>query len=720
MADEVCNEFVKQFEQSFAHIKNKKIVLYGLGYRTEAVISQLSDCYHFVGLMDKEKENIGKCFWGLKVLSEQQVIKHAEIIIIISVSFYDVIYRRIAHLAKDYGMMIYYPNGEIAKEKEDFCTPFSDLYKGLTIDKLKEKISQYDIITFDLFDTLVMRRVDNPDTIFEILEKKFQNKYHVSNFKKLRKEAYLQCKKNKIPTIDDIYSVIENEMCISHHVTEQLIKEEIDVEKRTIVVRDDVKAMFEYAISLGKEVFIVTDMYLDSNILRSILQANNIDFPLERIIVSCEKQMDKESGRLWKWFTQKYGSNQQILHFGDDIQNDITNAKRYQIEAVQLLSAKDMLRHTVLSPFITMELTTWNKVLLGQIMERLFNSPFVGKRIEGNGKIKITDPESLGFVGFGSMIFSYLMYILREAKQLELNKLLFCARDGFLLIQDFDFLKKLMHIDWIESKYLKISRQIVRRATLYDMQSVLDFAEIPYRGTIHDYFKFRFGIDIVGDDEMEIPRDMEYVGKIIEERIEEILEQSNILRDNYQNYLDKEIGDMNREALVDFGYSGSSQFYFSKLLNKRMTGFYLLADMDQTNEYNKNQIKKTYIFDEKDLKGINSLAYKLFLPIESVFTAPYGTYISCNKFGEFYCAEMTKNNELFSVKEHINNGIKLFIRSVYQILEDDLWLYDYTEQMGQEVLANMFGEGVEISKEILDSFYSDDLLKYKSDRKIFE
>lgn len=63
--DNLCNEFVSQFDKEFSGLKDKKIVLYGIGYRTEALLDGLKGKYDFIGLMDREESNIGKFYFEI-------------------------------------------------------------------------------------------------------------------------------------------------------------------------------------------------------------------------------------------------------------------------------------------------------------------------------------------------------------------------------------------------------------------------------------------------------------------------------------------------------------------------------------------------------------------------------------------------------------------------------------------------------------------------------
>ena len=71
----IANNFIK----NFLKFKKNKIVLYGIGIKTKEILDNTD--FSIIGLMDKDACNVGKFFYGKKVLSEKEVINSADIII---------------------------------------------------------------------------------------------------------------------------------------------------------------------------------------------------------------------------------------------------------------------------------------------------------------------------------------------------------------------------------------------------------------------------------------------------------------------------------------------------------------------------------------------------------------------------------------------------------------------------------------------------------------
>lgn len=714
--DAVCQEFAAAFAENFGFLQGKNLVLYGLGYRTGGLIEALGDKFRFIGLMDREEENIGKIFFGKPVLGRAEVIARADAIVIVSVSFYDVIFRRIASLWTEHHIPIYFPNGiqaELSGQAYDEMPPEA---MRLSKEQVKADIEAHDVISFDLFDTLLMRKVLDSETVFSLVEALADQ----PGFYKARKEAYSDAQKERAPTWEDIYARVMLALADSGAQKGALEAWEKRVEERLLSPRQAMVDCFSYAKTLGKSVYIVSDMYFSRAVLAALLSSFGITLPEARILVSADHQCSKEGGALFDVLKEREPGEKRFLHIGDDLYSDVYGAEKKGITARRIYSAKEMMRHTIFYPFVAEEKSLIGKTALGLIGEKLFNSPFPKDRVDDRGKVAVRNERELGYIAYGPLIFSYLGYLLRMCREKEIKKLLFCARDGFLLQRAFDRYAALLGVDDIETKYLKISRLLIRKMRLESSEEIRAFAHLPYRGTKKDFFWQRFGCDGADRGDLELPRDFSLIEGELAAREGEIIAWSRAMAKRYESYLRQEIGAFAGAALVDFGYTGSTQYYLSQFLRMPLTGFYLLADMTHDNPYNDGQDKYSCIFDERDRRGQKSSLQKLFLLLEAVYTAPYGTFTALEEGGRFVTAPLTKNNLYFAVKEKIHEGVLAFIEDMVGVWGNEVFREALSPVLGAKCLDAVFGEHVAIPQNIVDTFYQDDILQYQTDRKIFD
>ena len=130
--------------------------------------------------------------------------------------------------------------------------------KSFNVDK--ELFLGYDVVSFDIFDTLLKRNVLHPTDIFSIMEKKVSDT--VPNFKRNRidaeKKARLNNKAGEI-NLEDIYLSFDG---LSKEQIKKLIVLEEQIESEYLTINVDMLPFFDYCIKNKKKVLLISDMYL--------------------------------------------------------------------------------------------------------------------------------------------------------------------------------------------------------------------------------------------------------------------------------------------------------------------------------------------------------------------------------------------------------------------------------------------------------------------------
>ena len=163
-------------ERLFAEYKHKKIALYGLGTETEKVLREVKNGCEIVGLLDGFREN--GTLYGLPILPVKRAIGLgiALIIVVARPASCRAIVKRIGELCRENQVALFDIRGndllQEAKETYDFRH-----LEGMTKGELKELISGADVISFDLFDTLVMRRTLYAEDVLEIVEHRLNRQF---------------------------------------------------------------------------------------------------------------------------------------------------------------------------------------------------------------------------------------------------------------------------------------------------------------------------------------------------------------------------------------------------------------------------------------------------------------------------------------------------------------------------------------------------------------
>ena len=174
---------IDAFYDNFNEYKFKRIVLYGIGRYTATIVDGIKD-FNIVGLMDKDENNVGKTLFGLPILSKDEVLKIADLIIInTSGTYWNIIYDRIKNL----GIPVFYRDGQRAKDKTVVCT--DNEYWNESDEILKAKICDADVVSYDFYDTLFSRSVCNPGDVADIIAETVSQFNKGINFGEARKNA---------------------------------------------------------------------------------------------------------------------------------------------------------------------------------------------------------------------------------------------------------------------------------------------------------------------------------------------------------------------------------------------------------------------------------------------------------------------------------------------------------------------------------------------------
>jgi len=118
-------------------------------------------------------------------------------------------------------------------------------YNYLNLKKLKKVILEYDVISFDLFDTLINRNCSKPRDLIDFLSNNIELK-KIKNFSELRliSQSNLE-KKGKSYNINDIYNFLNKKLKLPEYKLNLLIQNEINIEKKFSTINNSIKKIYE-------------------------------------------------------------------------------------------------------------------------------------------------------------------------------------------------------------------------------------------------------------------------------------------------------------------------------------------------------------------------------------------------------------------------------------------------------------------------------------------
>ena len=656
---------IEKFRHVFSEIKNKRVAIYGMGRRSATLLPGITD-FNIVGVLDRDESNVGKELCGIKVISIKDVSTDADVIIINSdPSNYEIIYKRIA---KDVIVPVYYADGRLACLSDKDTSYEQNEYWQSSYQELKDKIDKVEVVSFDIFDTLIMRKIFSPEDVFRLLEEKVRVELKLDcEIANVRAQAASMC--GSYATINEIYQYIKQQTNLIDKNIIDIMQLEKDIDIDLCITRRDIADLYEYCLTCGKEVYLISDMYYTLQDIKRILDKCGVKVPDdEHIWISCEKKADKVSGSLWEKYSKLVSKDIRCLHIGDNKTGDAKNPVIYGIDSYYIMSAKDMLMKSSISELASSVNTVSDSICLGLVAAKLFNSPFA--LCSTNGKVSYDDSEIYGYCVYGPLLEKFLIWLYYNSRKDGIDKLLFFARDGYFLEKDYKVVSELLNDgyeqDWC---YLPISRRLIYMATMENEDDFKRVVAFPYVGTFAEYMKSRFGIIVTEVTSEYNNRQINAVGdsKDILEWIQpykdEIIKKAKRERENYLRYL-KTDGDMQKGltyGTVDLGYYGTNQYYLQRLTGIKTKGYCFYACLGKDNVYI-SDISMTGCFQYgDDYTAEKSIVRKKNMYIETFITAPHGMISYIDNQGKMICKPDGKSQEYFDIKEKVNCGAVDFI-----------------------------------------------------------
>lgn len=388
---------------------------------------------------------------------------------------------------------------EKTTEKDDhFFERFETNWDG-RLEDIKENIlkSKADYVSFDIFDTVVLRPFWEPTDLFRLLDQKFREIYPTNiSFYDIRvageREARRQNGANRASfqdvTIDEIYAIIQDVYKLPFEVVQQMEIEEKCLELRFCKQRHVGKEIFEFAKAIGKRVIFISDMYLDRETIEKLLQKNGFT-GYDALFLSSEERLTKHTGDLFKVALKKLNiKGKQVIHIGDTWESDIVRPQKYGIDVIFLPKTKEVFENHI-KGITTNSLETIGDRVTGAIqntsamhknigygsMKALaanwyFDNPYRGFAVESDFN---ADPYFIGFYALGMHLLGLIQWVKEHSKKYQ--NVQFLSRDGCLLLKAYEIAQKYQK-DILPCGYLYSSR----KAVLPEMiETLTDFFDLP-------------------------------------------------------------------------------------------------------------------------------------------------------------------------------------------------------------------------------------------------
>lgn len=249
-------------------------------------------------------------------------------------------------------------------------------------EKIKSLISdeKIKIVSFDVFDTLILRPFLKPTDLFVIMNNDFKKLMPDSSesFTVIRmaseKSARINSENGEI-TLDEIYDEMTESFQVSKEIADKMKKLEITLEINGCYARKTGLMLFNHAVQSGKKIILATDMYLPENIIAQILEKSGYK-GYEKIFLSCVLNKNKCTGSMYHHILETYNIDaDEMLHIGDNYVSDVEKPRNIGIKCCYMPSPAELIKSTIASASDENQYFT-ARTYITRVANNYFDDPF--------------------------------------------------------------------------------------------------------------------------------------------------------------------------------------------------------------------------------------------------------------------------------------------------------------------------------------------------------
>ena len=633
-----------------------KIVIYGLGTETDRFIRE-NDDWDIVGLLDGFRTD-GEMY-GCPIITLDDVLekKVSTILVIARPGSCKAIAKRIGRFCIDNNILLIDVRGNDLLINNKVNYSFDEV-QGYKKQELLDKIRGYDVISFDLFDTLVTRAVSSYTDIFDLLNLRLmEESISIHNFSSLRLQSEKELSKSFSPKLQQIYDDLLSKYGTNVVSSKKLSEMEWDIDYSTMIPRTEMCCLIDETVSSGKKVVITTDCYYSYEQVKKLLGKIGVD-NVDRVLVSCELGTGKVQG-LYDRLIELYPGSK-ILHIGDDLHSDVEKAGEHGIDSFRIYSGSELLDLLGGMNIDNATFSLTDRIKLGMLVSNIFNSPF---QFESNDRYpSIRNSFDLGYAIFAPMISDFVYWLNKQLYKNSIKQILFCSRDGYLPKQLFDVLSS-----EAKSYYFLSSRTAAIRAGMRNEKDLEYVDSMKSFGSEAEEVKSRFGICYTENEKFDRKR--------------EILSRSVGLRRNYGKYIEKCVFDNDEIGMFDFVAKGTSQMYLQRLFTQHIKGFYFLQLEPEFMSDKDLDIEPFYSDEEKNTSSI----YEDYYILETILTAPHPQVLEFDSDGDAIYAEENRNENALNTIEQVQKGITHYFSEISKLIPTNR--YETNKKLDEAILS---------------------------------
>lgn len=637
----------KLFEILAAY-RQERIALYGLGTETEKAIAALDKEFDIFGLLDGFSDS--GSLYGKQIVSLEDIVTAGVklVVVVARPGSCKAIKKRIGAFCTEHGIALYDVRGKNLLVSDNVLYHFRQ-WEAPGKEQLRNKIQEADVVSFDLFDTLITRCLYSYTDIFELVRLRLEEEgFHPQNLENVRLEAEKELSRTGAPTLLQIYEravqLLDGQ---ADFTSQKAAQTEWEIEQEIILPRHGMVEIFDSIVSLGKPVYIITDTYYSRGQIEELLRISGIGGYTGLLVSSEEK-----TGKMQKLFERYKGKvkAENYLHIGDDASADIASAQEHGIETFRICSGMELFEALGALGTEGVTDTLADRLKIGMLVACMMNDPFCFDT--QNRALELGSAYDIGYLLCAPMMTDFVLWMDSIAAQRGIKNIWLCARDGYLLRKMYELLETDKEI-----VYFLTSRTAAIRAGMETEEDILYVNSMKFSGTSQECLKVRFGLEPCGDGAPDRESGlMRYADLILEKALRQ--------KEHYRKYIEKQGNPEGDIAVFDFVAKGTTQMYLQRLVDNHLKGLYFLQPEPEFMSDKGLDIEPFYGEEEKDESAIFNHYYIL----ETILTAPHPSVLEFTPDGDPVYAEETRSKEDILCFLRAQEGILDYFKTYISVL----------------------------------------------------
>lgn len=591
-------------------------------------------------------------------------------------------------------------------------------------ESILKEIDHHDIISFDIFDTLIVRPYVKPTDAFLYIEritglKKFSRKRKLAE-----REARLNMTEGEI-TYSDIYKNLSKKYQVAYDT-------EIELEKRISLRNEEIYQVYQYALEKKKRIIFISDMYLAQEVIESILSKAGYH-TYEHLFLSSSYKKTKASGELFDVAIQHLMTPaERIFHIGDNKRDDI-----------EMANSKGL--HTAFYPKVIDrfmdEHSNLHVLLKSNLDNRFKRDELTISLVLGLNAILWSEGKTLdywpriGSLYAGPLLYFFTRWVYDNAKKAGVKNIAIVGRDGYNVERIFELFDQKNEFN---TQYIYLPRYVSETSNLNNETDFhLFFEEIGETRRI----LLRFISDFSEDDQQIKDNWNEFRKKKMEEDVELtdhilqvfILANKDLFIRNSKKKRELVFEYLTHKGLLNdhlfFVDSATTHARAQKLIRNiiiengidiSLYGYY----------YKINQQHK--ILDQKEIRPFRDRKYRTdkWDIMEYFMSAPEPPVLSIKKDGYSFSPvyQDISNNKYEKIRmetcKGMSDGVMLFAKRVFDIFDDMPVIHDLDTVVliVNNLINNPSAQDLALTKELHhtinnDNHYNPIITKYRKPKE---